>query len=470
MPVQFPAFSARPVSARRGLSRRELLQAAMAGTLSLGGLRTLSARGADAVSGKWLTIEQIDRTVVEVPYRETPARAMARELPHWKYSEICEIRLKSGKSGVGETMIYYSWGKTEDDDVARALGQNAAELMWDDTLGPGLQIALFDAVARTFDVPVYSLLGTRLVDRTPLSWWNIDTPPEDMASECAEALRQGYMSYKTKGRPWFDLWKQMELSTKVVPENFKIDMDFNDTLLDAERAIPILLELERYPQIDIWEGPIPQADIAGNRKICEAVRGNVAQHYGNPDPFQVLRNDATDGFVVGGGATKLMQTGAVCEMAEKPFWLQLTGTGITAAWSLHFGAVLKNATWPAVNCHQLYQHTLLTAPMTVANGTAAIPTTPGLGYELDRAAVAKYRVARPASRPEPERLLETTWPDGRVMYVASNGTVNFILNLGMAGKIPYFEKGVDTRLLPDDGSAKWRKLYQQAQSGPVLVK
>lgn len=118
----------------------------MAGTLSLGGLHTLSARGADAVSGKWLTIEQIDRTVVEVPYRETPGRAMARELPHWKYSEICEVRLKSGKSGVGETMIYYSWGKTNDDDVARALGKNAAELMWDDTLGPGLQIALFDAV------------------------------------------------------------------------------------------------------------------------------------------------------------------------------------------------------------------------------------------------------------------------------------------------------------------------------------
>ena len=31
-------------------------------------------------------------------------------------------------------------------------------------------------------------------------------------------------------------------------------------------------------------------------------------------------------------------------------------------------------------------------------------------------------------RPEPPRLIETVWPSGRKMYVANNGTVNFMLN------------------------------------------
>ena len=98
---------------------------------------------------------------------------MARELPHWEYSEIIEVHLRSGHTGFGETMLYYTWGVTTDEDVQRAQGKNAAELMWDDSLGAGLQIALFDAVARAADVPIYHLLGHTVHDRPPLSWWNI---------------------------------------------------------------------------------------------------------------------------------------------------------------------------------------------------------------------------------------------------------------------------------------------------------
>ena len=163
-----------------------------------------------------LKITDIQRTTVRIPYREVPARNMARELPHWRYSEIVQVTLKSGYVGIGETLLYYTWGATDDDDVRRAAGGNAAELMWDDSLGAGLQMALFDAVARTLQVPVHALLGKKINARTPLSWWNIDTSPEDMAAECAEAFRVGYRSYKTKGRPWFDIWEQVEQANDLV--------------------------------------------------------------------------------------------------------------------------------------------------------------------------------------------------------------------------------------------------------------
>jgi galactonate dehydratase len=372
--------------------------------------------------------------------------------------------------GFGETLLYYTWGVTQDNDVERVRGKNAADVMWDDELGAGLQMALFDAVARAADVPVHRLLGNQVADKTPLSWWNIDMATDDMLSECQEAYRQGYLAYKTKGRPWFDLWDQVETVVKKLPAKFKVDMDFNDTLLDAKRGIPILKELEQYPHIDIYETPIPQGDIAGNQAICKATRVSIAMHYGNPDPFVALRNDICDGFIIGGGASRLMKRGSVCEMADKPFWLQLVGTGITAAWSLHFGAVLSHATWPAVNCHQLYQHQLLKTPIRVKKGFAAIPSGPGLGYELDQEAVARYRVPKPAQRPDPPRLIETTWKDGRTMYTANTGSVNFMLKPGMVGKIPYYERGVQTRLLPNDGSARWKKLYQASRQGPVVYK
>ena len=54
------------------------------------------------------------------------------------------------------------------------------------------------------------------------------------------------------------------------------------------------------------------------------------------------------------------------------------------------------------------------------------------------------------------------------MYVASNGTINFMLNRAIAGELPYFERGVSTRLIPDDGSPRWKDLYQRAGQQAVF--
>lgn len=210
--------------------------------------------------------------------------------------------------------------------------------------------------------------------------------------------------------------------------------------------------------------------MSGNKRIKQAVRTPVAMHYGNPAPLVALREDVCDGFVIGGGVSRVLAQGHVAAMADKPFWLQLVGTGVTAAFSLHLAAVSSHALWPAVNCHQLYEHSLLTEPITVHKGMAKVPDAPGLGYELDRDAVERYRVPRPARRPDPPRLIEVSWPDGRKLYVANTGRVNFMLDLAREGKIPFFERGVKTRLVPDDGSPAWRELYERARRGPVLVR
>lgn len=425
------------------------------------------AHGA-AVSEKHFTIKSVDRTTVRLEYRETPRRNMDRELPHWRFIELCRVTLDSGHTGVGETMLYYTWGVPSDSDVQRVVGKSALEVMWDDTLGAGLQMALFDAVGKTAEVPVHALLGQKVHNTTPLSWWNIDTSAADMASECQEASKLGYQSYKTKGRPWFDIFHQLETTTKDLPLDFKIDMDFNDTLLDARRGLRILRKLDQYPQVDIYETPIPQSDIEGNREIVRATRVNVAMHYGNPEPKTVVRSGCCDGFVAGGGASELTSAGRFCDEVQMPFWLQLVGAGLTAAYSLHFGGALKQARWPAVNCHQLFENDLLTTPIKLQRGMADVPDRPGIGYEPDWDMVEKLKVNRPPSRPEPERLIETTWSDGRRMYTASNGKVNFMLTAANDGRYPYYEDGADTKLVPNDGTARWKDLYTKARdNGPI---
>jgi galactonate dehydratase len=450
-------------------NRRRFLRSGLASVLVGTQLRGTPAVAAPPSSE--LTVVEIERVTVEVPFRAVPARNMARELPHWKYSEIFTVRLQGGHQGFGETLLYYTWGATTDEDVERAQGKNAASIMWDDSLGAGLQMALFDAVAKACDVPIHQLLGNQVHERTPLSWWNIDTYPEDMAADCKEAYRQGYLAYKTKGRPWFDIYEQMDLATKEVPPEFKIDMDFNDTLLDAKRGMKIVQDLAEYPQTDIYESPIPQGDIAGNKELRAATRVKIAMHYGTPDPKIAIKEEVCDGFVIGGGASRVMHQASVAAMADMPFWLQLVGTGITAAWSLHFGAVTSHSTWPAVNCHQLYTTSMLTKPIALRNGTAAVPMTPGLGYDVDWEAVNRFRVDKPKERPDPPRLVEVYWPDGKKLYLNHSGGVNFVLNPARKpGNVPYYERGVKTRLLPQVDTAEWRDLYDRSLKGPVLIK
>ena len=73
-------------------------------------------------------------------------------------------------------------------------------------------------------------------------------------------------------------------------------------------------------------------------------------------------------------------------MANMPFFLQLVGTGLTTTMALHLGAVLSHAQWPAITCHELYTHSLLSERIDVVGGYARVPDAPGLGMEVDEAA------------------------------------------------------------------------------------
>ena len=90
--------------------------------------------------------------------------------------------------------------------------------------------------------------------------------------------------------------------------------------------------------------------------------------------------------------------------------------------------------------------------------------------ELDREALKKYTIERPTKRPDPARLIKSTWLDRTVIYTANDGKINFMLTAGQKGLYPYFKRGVRTEIVPNDGSAQWKQLWEEAQAGPVTRK
>jgi len=408
-------------------------------------------------------IVDVERILLDIPFGPVAERNMNRQLAGWHISEVCRVVLDNGIVGYGETLPNYTWGRVTDTAVQRAIGRNPFEIMWDDSLGAGLQMALFDAAGKAAEVPCYRLLGDKVREWCPISWWGIDMSADDFASEARQAVEQGYVSFKQKARPWFDVHRQVTETAAVIPEYFKLDLDFNGQLVNAGNAISILKDLDTFPNVAIYESPIPQGDVEGNKKIRAQTRCPIAMHYGSPPIMTALREEVCDGFVIGGGATAVDRQARVAQEANKPFWLQLVGTGLTTTMALHHGATLSHAQWPAVTCLNLYQHQLLAEPIAVKGGYARVPEKPGLGIEISEDALQRYRT-NTSVKPNARAVYAVVRPNGDRIYYASETQYwdDFL-----AGNQIAFEPGVYLESISDDGSAEWQKLAQSVTDGPV---
>ena len=231
-------------------------------------------------------------------------------------------------------------------------------------------------------------------------------------------------------------------------------------------------KLEQCHNVAMFETPIPQDDILGNKQIRQSVNRPIAMHFGSPPYITSIRERVCDGYVIGGGKSEVVRQGALSAEAQMPFWLQLVGNGLTTTWAAHLGAVLTHATWPTISCINIYSDHLLKKPIEVVGGYQQVPDGPGLGVEVDEDAVEKYRVSQERLdgfekrgepiHPQPEVIKTVVYPDGSCIHMVDQGLGYF-----NAGNGPAYVEGVRLEIRENDGSNEWRDLYSRAQKQPV---
>lgn len=398
----------------------------------------------------------------------------------WSIVEVCKVVSTQGLVGWGETIPHYTWGAVSDASVERVIGRNPAELMWDDSLGAGLQMALFDLVGKQLGVPVHHLIGSpaprsrpgpqaaiaRVRDWCPIAWWCWDMTPDDWVLETRDAVASGYTSFKFKARPWYDLRAAIEAISAATPDHCTFDLDFNGTLVSVAQAQRVLTELEKFPKVHFFETPIPQDHVDANRSLRGKLRSPIAMHFDNPPFLTAIQEGVCDGWVLNQGAARTVHQAALADEANMPFWLQLVGTGITTAFAAHLGAVLPQARWPAITCLNTYQDDLIEDPLEIRRGYVRVPQLPGLGVAIDEAALQRLR--RPDTvRHESPRMIHTVgWSDGySVAYVDHSLMVEDFV----AGNRPMFEPGVLLTTEEDDGSESFADRWKTVSEAMVLA-
>ena len=406
-------------------------------------------------------VKDVVRTVLHVPFHERCADAMEVYGPGWSIVELIEVETEGGVVGVGETIQGYTWGRSLEAQFARVRGRNIFELLWDDALGAGLQMALFDAAGKHLEVPCHQLLGPQHRDACPVSWWAQSMAPEAWMAEARAAEAHGFNTMKVKARPWYDIAAQLQAVDRVTSQHFKLDTDFNTMLLGIDLAAPLIAKLERDNDcLAIVESPIPQDDVEGNKLLRRKIRSPIAMHLGQPPVMTAIREGVCDGFVIGGGVRQVLSDGNLAARAQMPFWLQMVGTGLTTTFAAHLGSVLKEARWPAIPCVNIYSHTVL-REFEVGGGHLRVPEGPGLGVELDREAVERLRVEADFAKEAVRQIHVVRWPDGRELWAVEGGYRSDFV----AGKITGFLPGMGLEVRLDDGSEEFDREYRERFGG-----
>lgn len=407
------------------------------------------------------------RTALNIPfYTGRVQAAMHRAQSFDERVYLYRVETDNGLVGFGDA--------EESSPVEDLIGKNPYAVMREDRYGWGPQVAVHDVVGQDAGVPVHSLIGMKIRDRCPVSWWDIDMSPADWAAEAAESIARGYTRFKMKARPWRDIIEQVETVGQVVPEDYAFDIDFNGFLLTTANAEIVLHQLDGHPNVGIYESPFYlQTDLDGARLLCSRVKKPVVEHFCD----SVLHARASDGFVIGhAGLTEIVNQATLAAAFDRPFWLQLPGNGLTTTFAAHLGSVLSHAQFPCVTGYELWESNLLTKRIEVVDGFMSVPDDSGLGVEVDEKAVERYTVDEQEPTPRQryrskDRILRVVWPgDGGKQRVREFTDETVYAQAFVRGNLPGFQRGVKLEVIEDDRSPAFARCHQKLLEQEVWLK
>lgn len=274
----------------------------------------------------------------------------------------------------------------------------------------GVDIALWDLSGKALGVPVNRLLGGRFQERVKVYASGIpglraDAPAEAwerIGEEAAEIGRRGFQAVKVA----IGLGIEGDLrSVRAVRE--ALGPEFT-VLADAAGmyALPEAIRLARGledSEIGWLEAPLPPEEVDGYARLARAVSIPIASDlvYNRWQVRDLLRSGGVDivqpDLCRAGGLTECSRIGRLADAFGKAATPHVSiGSAIHFAASVQLASALPNQSimefWIGPNP---LGDAILRAPLRIEDGYFHLPEGPGLGIDVDEAALRRHAVGDP---------------------------------------------------------------------------
>ncbi len=260
----------------------------------------------------------------------------------------------------------------------------------------GIEIALWDVVAQEAGVPLHELLGSAC--RTTIAFTEYfayregrEESPAAVAAYCARMVEEHaspVFEGKVAVRPVEeDVRLVREVRAAIGPDRaLRLDANMGWRLETAREA------LEQLEPFDIANVEEPVGSFAEMAELRRTTAIPFSAH--TPDVALAAMLRVPDALVLGfgffGGIAGTRRFIAACEEAGVGFWFYSGDLGIATAAYLHVAAATPYLDRPSQSLLRwTVDDVIVGGPFSPEGGVLDVPTGPGLGVELDEAALAR---------------------------------------------------------------------------------
>jgi D-galactarolactone cycloisomerase len=377
------------------------------------------------------TIKRVTCHAVSAPV-ERPFTSSRGWLYKQRGSCIVEIETSDGIVGWGECYGPSAVAKAyiETQFAPRIVGRDAfdVEVIWEDLYNrikdyggkgmaaaalSGIDIALWDIVGKACGRPVHKLIGGAHRSEvtcyaTGLYFIDMNRLIEEAVEEARGYVDEGFTAVKMKiglGDAKLDI-RRVAAVREAVGGDIRLMVDANHCLT-VPQAIRLGRELEKL-DIEWFEEPISPEDIDGyvevTRALDIAVAGgeNEMTRWGFRDLVVRKAMDIVQPDVCAAGGISECRKIATLALAHGVECVpHAWGSVIGVAATLHFLAALPDQPpsfrpvppmFEFEQCENPFRDLLAREPIVQKRGVVQVPTGPGLGIEIDRGILDRYRV------------------------------------------------------------------------------
>jgi len=358
-----------------------------------------------------MRVTRVEVAIVEVPQTAplAPYRSHVRS-SSTTCSGIVLVETDGGLTGCGEHNVNFLKGvsarQQQRDASAWLVGRDPLNIHvfhrdcpLENRLKSGIEMALWDIRGKAVGLPLAELMGGRIRDEVEVAACMGIASYEQSRELAAYYVERGFSALKTKAGA--DMQEDVDMVRGIrdgVGDRLRLRVDPNCGYT-REQSAELARRLEEY-DLEYLEQPLPVAPLSDAAWLRTQTRIPIALNESVTDPasvIRILRENAADFILpdthIAGGLQPCIDIGHICAAAGLSCIMHCGhDLGPKTAAMVHVAASGIAYSLPNDSTYYGLADDVITERLQILNGKIQVPQRPGLGIEIDRDKLERYRV------------------------------------------------------------------------------